>query len=355
MSEPAIRAGAHSLCDAYPHPFLGELQSRVVMTAMTRSFAGPGHLATPQMAEYYARRAAHGVGLVLTESIAVDPSGDGFPTAPRLHTTEQADSWRVVVEAVHAAGAPIAAQLLHCGRITHEDYTDGIQPVSSTDQRAGGINRRNGKPYGEPRRLPAGELPRIVDVHRHSARLALSAGFDLVELHLAHGYLADQFFDARVNDRSDEYGGSVENRCRFGLELALAMLDECGPERLMVRISPSRWMGGLYDWPDLDEMLARLIPAFDALGVRMLDISCARADYHATSGRIVRKVRPMWPHFLVAGASLPAAEAQAELDAGLLDMVTYGRWLIANCDLVERMRAGDPPRPYDESLLDVLA
>lgn len=355
MTDHVIPAGTRALCEAYRHPVLGPLQSRIVMTAMTRSFAGPGHVATAQMAEYYARRAAHGVGLVLTESIAVDPSGDGFPTAPRLHTRAQAESWRAVVDAVHTAGAPIAAQLLHCGRITHEDYTDGIQPVSSTDRRAGGINRRNGKPYGEPRRLPASELREVADVHRRSAALALSAGFDLVELHLAHGYLADQFFDARVNDRTDEYGGSVVNRCRFGLELTRALMEECGPERLMVRISPSRWMGGLYDWPDLEEMLAHVVPAFDALGLRMLDVSCARADYHATSGRILRSVRPLWPHFLVGGASLPAEEAQQELDAGLVDMVTYGRWLIANCDLVERMRAGLPLAPYDESLLDVLA
>lgn len=355
MTDRVLPPGTNALCEPYRHPFLGTLQSRVVMTAMTRSFAGAGHVATAQMAAYYARRAAHGVGLVLTESIAVDQSGDGFPTAPRLHTRAQADSWQAVIDAVHAAGAPIAAQLLHCGRITHEDYTDGLQPVSSTDRRAGGINRRNGKPYSEPRRLRVGELPQVADTHRRSAALALSAGFDLVELHLAHGYLADQFFDARVNDRTDAYGGSVENRCRFGLELTRTLLEECGPERLMVRISPSRWMGELYDWPDLDDMLTHLIPAFDALGLRMLDISCARAEYHATAGRIVRKVRPLWPHFLMGGASLPPAEAQVELDATLLEMVTYGRWLIANCDLVERMRAGKPLRAYDEALLDVLA
>lgn len=325
------------------------------MTAMTRSFAGPAHVATEAMASYYARRAAHGVGLVLTESIAVDPSGDGFPDAPRMHAPEHAQSWRRVTDAVHRAGAPIFAQLLHCGRISHEDYTDGIQPVSSTDQRAEGMNRRNGKPYATPRRLHASEIPAIVDMHRHAAATALSAGFDGIELHLAHGYLADQFFDARVNDRDDEYGGSIANRCRIGIDLVDALLDVCGDSKLMVRISPSRWMGGTYDWPDLEAMIEYLIPALDGRGLRMLDVSCARAEYHETSGRVIRMVRPLWPHLLIGGASLAPLQAQAELDAGLVDMVTYGRLLIANPDLVDRMREGRPLTPYDPAMLDVLA
>jgi 2,4-dienoyl-CoA reductase-like NADH-dependent reductase (Old Yellow Enzyme family) len=324
------------------------------MTAMTRSAAGPDHVATPEMAAYYAARAHAGVGFILTESTAVCPEGDGFPRMPRLHTGEQAASWRLVTDAVHAAGAPIFSQLLHCGRITHEDYTDGQQPVSSTDRQAGGINRRNQKPYALPRRLRAEELPRLIDVFRRAAVGALSAGFDGIELHLAHGYLADQFFDARINDRTDRYGGSIENRCRFGIEMIRSILAECGPARVMVRISPSRWMGGPYDWPDLDEMIAFLIPALDDAGLRLLDVSCARADYHATSGRVVRMIRPRWRHFLMAGASLSKQDAQAELDAGLLDMVTYGRFLIANTDLVTRFRRGAPLREYHESMLETL-
>lgn len=352
---PETGGARRLLCGSWEHPVLGKLQSRVVMTAMTRSFAGPGHVATPAMAGYYAKRAKHGVGLVLTESIVIDPSGDGFPRTPRLHERAQAESWRPVVRAVHEAGAPIYAQILHCGRISHEDWTDGIQPVSSTDRRAEGINRRNEKPYAIPRRLRADELPAIVEMHRRSAALALEAGFDGVELHMAHGYLADQFFDARVNDRIDAYGGAVEHRCRVGLELTEALLRECGRDRLMVRISPSRWMGGTYDWPDLHEMLGYLVPALDGLGLRMLDVSCARADYFETSGRVIRLIRPRWPHFLIGGASLAPADAQAELDASLVDMVTYGRLLIANPDLVERLRSGRALEPYDAAMLDVLA
>ncbi len=344
-----------SLCAPWEHPLLGRLQSRVVMTAMTRSFAGPGHVATEAMAAYYARRAAHGVGLVLTESTAIAPVADGFPDAPRMHTRAQIESWRLVTDAVHEAGAQIFAQLLHAGRISHEDYTDGVQPVSATTRNADGINRRNGKPYAVPHALRADEMPAVYDEFCRASTAALGAGFDGVELHLAHGYLPDQFLDARVNDRSDAYGGSVENRCRFALDLTAAVLAECGANRVMVRISPSRWMNGTYDWPDLPAMLAYLIPSLDVLGLRMLDVSCARSDYFETSGRVIRMLRPLWPHLLLGGASLTAAEALAELDAGLLDLVTYGRLLLANPDLVERMRDGRPLVPFDNAMLDVLA
>ncbi len=353
---PATGAGdsPRGIADPWVSPLLGPLQSRVVMSAMTRSAAGPGHVPTAEMARYYARRAAGGVGLVLTESTAIAPIGDGFPDAPRIVTEEQVAGWRIVTDAVHNAGAPIFCQLLHCGRITHPDYTDGLLPVSSTDRAAGGINRRNNQPYATPRRLDGSELPSVVTSYRIAAAAADRAGFDGVELHLAHGYLPDQFLDARVNDRTDGYGGSVENRSRFAIALVEAIVQQLGPARVIARISPSRWMDGLYDWPDLDDMIAHLLPALETAGLRMLDISCARSDYAATSGRIVRMARPLWPHLLMAGASLSRDDAQAEIDAGLVDLVTYGRPLLANHDLVRRFRERLPVAEFESRMLDTL-
>ena len=324
------------------------------MSAMTRSAAGQGSVPTTAMAAYYARRADGGAGLILTESTAIAAIGDGFPDAPRIVTEAQVEGWRGVTDAVHRSGSLIFCQLLHCGRITHPDYTDGEQPVSSTDRAAGGINRRNNQPYAVPRRLGASELPDIIDMYRVAAKAAERAGFDGVELHLAHGYLPDQFLDARVNDRTDNYGGTVENRCRFAVELTAAIIADQGPSRVIARISPSRWMDGLYDWPDMQEMISHLLPALDAAGLRMLDISCARSEYSATSGRVIRMARPVWPHLLMAGASLARDEAQAELDAGLLDMVTYGRLLLANPDLVQRLREHRPVAEFEPHMLDTL-
>jgi N-ethylmaleimide reductase len=194
----------------------------------------------------------------------------------------------------------------------------------------------------------------IYEQFANAARLANTAGFDGVELHFGHGYLIDQFFDARVNDREDEYGGSVENRCRFALELAERVLAVVGSQRLMLRISPSRDMNGPYDWPDLDDMLSYMIPMIDRVGVRMLDVSCARAEYARTSGPVIARVRPMWPHVLIGGASLPPDQAQRELDLQHLDLVTYGRWLLANPDLVARFRRNDSLTPFDRRMLDRL-
>lgn len=330
-------------------PGLVPLRNRTVMSAMSRGFATEDHMVTPQMVEYYRRRAAGGAGLILTEGTFIHRSGDGWVRAPYIASDEHAQSWIPVIEAVHAEGGAIACQLWHAGRISHSDFT-GDAPVSSTSVAAAGINRQNGKPYGDPRALEPDEMPVIYGYYADAAKRALAAGFDAVELHTGHGYLADQFLDARVNDRTDVYGGSVENRCRFMLELVAAVLAVAPARQVIARISPSRFMGGLYDWPDLDAMLAYLVPALAQSGLTALDISCANADYFQTAGRIVRMVRPMWDGVLIGGASLTPEQAEAELAAGLLDAVTWGRAFIANPDLVARMKTGAPLEPFDDSM-----
>ncbi len=342
------------LLDPCSLPFLGDLKSRVVMSAMTRGFAGPGHAATPEIAEYYGRRADSGVGLILTEGTIIDASADGYNDVPHIATHQQTESWRQVVDRVHASGAKIFSQLWHCGRISHSDYTGGLAPVSSTGRAAEGHNRQNDKPFGTPRALETAEMPTVYAMFGKAAKNALDAGFDGVQLHMGHGYLVDQFFDARVNDRTDAYGGSVANRCRFALEALESVLGEIDPEKLMVRISPSRDMGGLYDWPDLDDMLNYLIPGFQALGLKMLDVSCARADYYETSGRIIRMVRPQWQGLLMGGASLDRDQAEQELSEGLVDLVTWGRHILANPDFVARLSANKPLDDFDPSMLSSL-
>ncbi len=342
-----------TLFDPLDRPDFIRLRNRTVMSAMSRGFASEGHHATPEMRDYYQRRAAGGAGLILTEGTLVHQSGDGWNNAPYIATDAHAESWRPVVDAVHAAGGAIACQLWHTGRISHEDYTV-VQPVSSTNVAATGINRQNGKPYGEPRALTTEEMPTIYGYFADAARRAIDVGFDAVELHTGHGYLADQFLDARVNDRTDNYGGSVENRCRFTLELIEAVLKAVPAERVIARISPSRFMGGIYDWPDLDAMIAYFIPAVQELGLKALDISCANSVYADTAGRIVRMVRPLWNGVLIGGASLSIADANAELDAGLLDAVTWGRAFIANPNLVEKMKSGATWTPFEDAMRDTL-
>jgi N-ethylmaleimide reductase len=339
-----------SIIAPFESSILGALKNRVVMAPMTRSFATVDHCCTPDIAAYYERRTRDGVGLILTEGIIVHPSGDGYNSVTYLHTKEQMQSWRKVVDDVHQHGTKIYAQLWHCGRISHPDYTNGYDVVSSTNNAAAGINRQNNKPYGIPRALCADEMASIYDMFCHSAELAVEAGFDGVELHMGHGYLVDQFLDARINDRTDQYGGSIENRCRFAIELLEKVIDRIGSNRVMVRISPSRMMGGLYEWPDLYEMLDFLVEEFKSCGLRQLDISCANADYFKTSGKIVRYIRKQWPYLIVGGASLSIADAEQEIAEGCLDLVTWGRAIIANPDFVTRVTRQIDLQPFDDSM-----
>lgn len=341
------------LLEPLDHPGFLSLRNRSVMSAMSRGFADDGHRVTPEIRDYYKRRADGGVGLILTEGTVIHKSGDGWNSAPYIQTDEQAESWRQVVDAVHEGGAKIACQLWHTGRISHADYT-GEAPVSSTSNAASGINRQNSKPYGEPRALEAGEMSMVYGFYTDAARRALDVGFDAIELHIGHGYLADQFLDARVNDRTDDYGGTIENRCRFALELVGEVLKAVPGDRVIARISPSRMMGGLYDWPDLDAMLDYFIPALQDLGLKALDISCANSPYFETAGRIVRKVRSNWSGVLMGGASLTVDEAEAELEAGLLDCVTWGRAFLANPDLPEKVKRGDEWTPFADHMRESL-
>jgi 2,4-dienoyl-CoA reductase-like NADH-dependent reductase (Old Yellow Enzyme family) len=325
------------------------LRNRVVMSAMSRSFADSDHCPTEAVERYYEKRAEGGAGLILTEGTIIHPSGDGWANAPYIAEAKHVKAWRGVVDAVHAHGAAIACQLWHMGRISHEDFT-GDAPVSSTAQAAAGMNRQNNKPYGQPRALSADEMPTVYGYFVDAGRRAMDAGFDAIELHLGHGYLPDQFLDGNVNDRSDRYGGSVENRCRFVLELVEAVTKAVPGKKVIGRISPSRFMGGVYEWPDLDQMIAFLIPALDQLGLGALDVSCANSDYFQTSGRMVKKIRPQFSGVILAGASLSAEEAEAEVESGAVDCVTWGRAFIANPDLANRIRAGAEQVPFDDSM-----
>ena len=320
------------------------------MSSMTRSFAKNSHLCNPEIAAYYERRALDGVGLILTEGIIVHPSGDGYNDVPYLYTQEQMKSWRLAVDSVQRHGSKIYAQLWHCGRISHPDFTNGFAVVSSTGRAATGINRQNQKPFGLPHALRAGEMQGIYAMFKNSAALAMEAGFDGIELHMGHGYLVDQFLDAQVNDRTDEYGGSVQNRCRFAQELLLGVIEAVGSERVMVRISPSRMMGQLYEWPNLHEMLDELLSSFSQLGLRQLDVSCANADYFQTSGKVIRYIRKQWPHLIVGGASLSIEDAEKEIAEGYLDLVTWGRALIANPDFVNRVTNRIPLLSFEDSM-----
>ena len=195
--------------------------------------------------------------------------------------------------------------------------------------------------------------PDAYDPHYHF-QLAIDAGFDGVEIHMGHGYLVDQFLDSNVNDRKDIYGGSIINRIRFASELLKSVIKKIGQERIMVRISPSRMMGGLYEWPDKIELLRELIKDFNSSGLRQLDISCANSNYFETSGKIIKEIKNLWPHIIIGGASLKIEEAEKEVEIGNLDLVTWGRAIIANPDFVRLIEKNLPLKVFEDSMRETL-
>ncbi len=333
-------------------PF-GLLKNRSVMSAMTRNFS-PNHLASSKTVDYYQKRAQGGVGLILTEATIVHSSGDGYVDVPYISNIKEAESWIPVINAVHKENTKIVSQLWHCGRISHSDFTGGKPPVSSTNKRAAGQNRQNSKEFGIPRALTINEIPEIYEMFATSANLALKVGFDAIQLHFGHGYLIDQFLDAKVNDRKDQYGGSVVNRCRFAIELLKRVTEEVPAEKVIIRISPSRFMGQIYNWDDLDEMLEHLLKNFWALGVRCIDISCANANYFDTSGLVIKKARNLWNGTIIGGASLSFEEANDEIYSKNLDLVTWGRAFIANPNLIELFANGCDLNEFNYNMLKTL-
>ncbi len=233
------------------------LKNRIVMAPMTRART-PDGIPDQMNALYYAQRS--GAGLIVTEGIAISSSSQGTLFVPGIYTNEQADGWKLVTASVHEKGTKIFAQLWHVGRISHVSIQpDGKAPVGPTDAQAVNSKVRgyDGQghvakvPCSKPRALETEEIQSIVEDYAIASTNAIKAGFDGVELHAANGYLFEQFLNAEINTRKDQYGGSIENRSRFLLESIDACIDRIGAEKVAVRVSP---YGGLYEMPPYDEV-----------------------------------------------------------------------------------------------------
>lgn len=318
--------------------------NRVLMAPLTRGRAGRDAVPTPIMADYYRQRAS--AGLIISEATGISREGLGWPFAPGLWTDEQAAAWQPVTDAVHAAGGRIVAQLWHMGRQVHSSVT-GVQPVSSSATRTEGqAHTYDGKQDFETARpLGEDEIPRLLDDYARAARNALAAGFDGVQVHAANGYLIDQFLRDGANHRNDRYGGVPENRIRLLREVTERVASVAGADRTAVRLSPNGDSQGVDD----SNPQTVFVPAARALadiGIAFLELREPGPD--GTFGRTdVPKLSPAIRE--VFGAPLvlnsdytSAAEAQAVLDAGTADAISFGRTFLANPDLPERLRIGAP-------------
>jgi len=311
------------------------LPNRIVMAPLTRARAGSTHIPNDMMVDYYSQRTSS--GLIMTECTMVDAHACAFMGEGGIYSPAHVAGWRRVTDAVHAKGGRIFMQIWHPGRAAHSLLNDGEQPVSSSAVaiRQGMTSTPDGpQPYEVPRPLHQNEIPRYVDMFRLAARNAQLAGFDGVQIHGAHGYLIDNFLRDGVNRRTDAYGGSVENRGRFLLEVTDAAISVWGAERVAVRISP------LVPFNDMTESQPEALVTFVAteLHRRRIAFLEVRHDNHALPEEqaILALARRHFDGIIMSNGSYTREAGEATVARNAADAIVYGRPYIANPDLVER-------------------
>lgn len=330
-----------------------QLDHRVVMAPLTRMRSDPGNIPSEIMRQYYEQRATKN-GLLVSEATPVSLRGYGYAGAPGVYTTEQAIAWRNITGAVHAKGGRIFLQLWHVGRQSHTSLQpNGDAPVAPSAIQADGDahSDQGAVPFSMPRALPIEEIPAIVEEFRRGAELALEAGFDGVEIHGANGYLPDQFLQDGTNHRTDAYGGSIENRARFFLEVVAAVHGVWGDGRVGVRISPSGSYGSMTD-SQPQATFGYLVTALNKTKLAYLHIVEPRirgnetldADAKPVQSKMLRKI---FDGQIIAAGGFDKASADAIIDAGDADLVAFGRNFISNPDLPDRLLRGLPLSPYD--------
>lgn len=338
------------------------LKNRIVLPPLTRQrSAQPGDIATDLMATYYRQRA--GAGFMVSEGTQIEPRGQGYAWTPSIYSQAQIDGWRKVTEAVHAEGGVIFAQLWHVGRVSHNALQpDGQAPVAPSAIQAQKVKAfiQTGPGAGElvqpslPRALELAEIRDLVGQYAQAARNAIDAGFDGVEIHAANGYLVNQFISAHSNQRDDAYGGSLENRLRFLREIVDAVAAAVGADRLGVRFTP------LFTGTDQDRVYIGLveedphttyieaIKVLEAAGVAY--VSIAEADWDNAPDlpeSFRRDVRANFSGKILYAGRYTAERGERLIEAGLADLIAFGRPFIANPDLPERIANGWPLNPLD--------
>jgi N-ethylmaleimide reductase len=316
-----------------------QLKNHLVMAPMTRSRA-INNLPNELMAAYYAQRT--GAGLIITEGTAPSANALGYSRIPGIFSKEQTQAWKTITAAAHAAGSRIFLQLMHTGRIGHPvNLPEGARLVgASTIKAAGGIwtDTLGNQPYPEPHALTSEEVELVITEHVHAARNAVEAGFDGVELHGANGYLVEQFLNPHVNNRTDAWGGSIENRVRFPIRIVQEMAAAIGADKVGVRFSPYSTLGDLpvYDEQEVNATYSLLATELNKSGIAYLHIGVSAIIPQKTFDAI----REGFKGTIILCNGLTPESAENALNAGFADLVAFGRAFLANPDLDKRIAAG---------------
>lgn len=319
------------------------LANRIVMAPMTRSRANPDGTPGSLAADYYAQRA--GVGLIVTEGTQPSEDGQGYLTTPGIYTDAHVAGWKSVTDAVHARGSRIYIQLMHAGRMSHPDNTphhrQGVAP-SAVAPGTGMFTATGMQDIPTPRALTTDEVRQTLQDFRHAARRAIDAGADGVEIHGANAYLVHQFFAPSANTRNDQYGGSIENRARFAIDVATAIAAEIGPQRTAIRLSPGTTMWGIDEGAEGPALYRYLVGELDRLGLAYLHVM------HQGNDTLLADIRRLWKQPLIVNRpGRPRAQIGADVAAGLADLEAYGQMILANPDFVARLKADAPMNEAD--------
>ena len=329
------------------------LSHRVVMAPLTRMRSDPGDIPSDLMVQYYSQRASKG-GLIISEATPVSIRGYGYAGAPGIYSDRQIEGWRRVTDAVRAKGGRIFLQLWHVGRQSHTDLQpNGEAPVAPSAIAAEGYayTKRGEVSFSMPRALELHEIPGIVQEFHAGAERALRAGFDGVEIHGANGYLPDQFLQDGVNRRTDMYGGSIENRSRFLLQVMEALVSVWGGNRVAVRIAPGGRWNGMSD-SDPDALFDSVVKELNQFGLAYLhiieprvrgNVVTAEGQYAIASARL----RKIFKGKIIAAGGFEPGTAEEVVEKGDADLVAFGRHFLANPDLPKRVQLGLPLNAYD--------
>ncbi|WP_029416930.1 alkene reductase [Brevundimonas bacteroides] len=331
-----------------------KLKNRIVMAPLTRSRAVEGEVPNPLAPEYYGQRAS--VGLIISEATQISRSGQGYPNTPGIFTDAQVEGWKRVTDAVHARGGLIVAQLWHVGRVSIAAYQpDGRPAVAPSAIAAEGKAMKEDftmVPFETPRALTLDEIQGVIADYAHAAEMAKKAGFDGVEVHGANGYLIDQFLKDGSNQREDRYGGSVENRLRFMLEVVSAVVAVWGADRVGIRLSPSNGANGTMD----SDPASVFVPAAKALrpfGLAYLHLIEGEPgtpmSIKGDAPPLAARIREAFAGPLMLNGGLTRELAEKAMSEGRADLVSVGVPVLANPDLVERWKRNGPLNAPDKA------
>ena len=324
------------------------LQNRIVMAPLTRNRADAMGVPKPFVRDYYAQRAS--AGLIISEGTQTSFAGQGYCRTPGIHTPEQVAAWKIVTDAVHARGAKMFMQFMHCGRIAHPlNRQVPDVPVAPSAVRPAGqmwTDQQQLQDFPTPRAFDTAELPGLVAEFVTAARNAMAAGFDGVELHAANGYLLNQFLASNTNLRTDGYGTTVQGRIRVVAEVVEAVAAAIGASRTAIRVSPGHMFNDIVDANPLETHRALLdaLPTASMAYVHVMlpDAFSPQLNNAGDPQAVLPALRPHVKGALIAAGNLTAASATAMLDSGLIQLAVFGRPFIANPDLVERLKSGAP-------------